>query len=101
MFFCEGGPKFKLKLVNHYTKTFMKPILVPILDIDYYLPSFSDFDTSKLFLLEGNKTGNQFILNLDIDKILKLSEYNPANLQKNIEYKIENLFIPKVLIELW
>ena len=26
------------------------------------------------------------------NKILKLSEYNPANLQKNIEYKIENKF---------
>ena len=62
----------------------MKPILVPILDIDYYLPSFSDFDTSKLFYLEGNKTGNKFILNLDIDKILKLSEQNKIAL-KNIQ----------------
>ena len=85
MFFCEGGPKFKLKLVNHYTKTFMKPILVPILDIVYYLPSFSDFDTSKLFSLEGKTTENKFSLNLDIDKILKLSEQNRIaliNIQK-------------------
>ena len=43
IFFGENGPEFKLKLVNHYTKDFMRPILVPILDINYYLPDFSNF----------------------------------------------------------
>ena len=85
MFFDEGGPKFKLKLINHYTKTFMKPILVPILDIVYYLPSFSDFDINKLFKkIENNKIENKYELNLDIDKILKLSEHNQIVL-KNIQ----------------
>ena len=84
-FFEEGGPKFKLKLINHYTKTFMKPILVPILDIIYYLPTFSDFDVHKLFKnIENNKIENEFRLNLDIDKILKLSEQNKIAL-KNIQ----------------
>ena len=84
-FFEEGGPKFKLKLINHYTKTFMKPILVPILDIVYYLPTFSDFDTSNLFKKEeNNKIDDKFKLNLDIDKILKLSEQNQIVL-KNIK----------------
>ena len=85
MFFKEGGPNFKLKLINHYTKTFMKPILVPILDINYYLPAFSDFDTSKLFRdVDNNKNPNNFLINLDIDKILRLSEQNQLAL-KNIK----------------
>ena len=83
MFFGEDGPKFKLKLINHYTKNFMKPILVPILDIVYYLPTFSDFDSSKLFK-DTNTAGNKFELNLDIDKILKSSEQNQVVL-KNIQ----------------
>jgi len=86
MFFKEGGPNFKLKLINHYTKTFMKPILVPILDINYYLPAFSDFDTNKLFrvIVNNNKNQNNFLINLDIDKILRLSEQNQLAL-KNIK----------------
>ena len=83
MFFGEEGPKFKFKLINHYTKNFMKPILVPILDIVYYLPTFSDFDSSKLFK-NSNFSVKQFELNLDIDKILKLSEQNQLVL-KNIQ----------------
>ena len=47
MFFGENGPNVKLKLANHYTNNFMRPILVPILDIKYYLPDFSHFDTKK------------------------------------------------------
>ena len=38
--FFENISELKLKLTNHYTKSFMKPLLVPILDIDYYLPTF-------------------------------------------------------------
>ena len=67
--------KIKYKLVNHYTKSLMKPLLVPILDIKYYLPDFTGFDPSKIFNNE-----NQFIVNMDIDKIRKNKE----------EQKIEN-----------
>ena len=85
MFFGKEGPKFKLKLINHYTKSFMKPILVPILDIVYYLPSFSDFDITRLFKnTNNNKKENKYELNLDIDKILKISEQNQIAL-KNIQ----------------
>ena len=68
--FYTDVPQFKYKLINHYTKTFMKPILVPILDISYYLPEFSGFDPKNLFKKENN-TKNKFNINLDIDKILK------------------------------
>ena len=74
--FFENVDKLKLKLINHYTKTFMKPILVPILDVEYYLPEFSGFKIENLFVegKDGNNKG--FKLTMDIDKILRLSELN-------------------------
>jgi hypothetical protein len=74
--FFENVSEFKYKLINHYTNSFMKPILVPIIDISYYLPEFSAFNPENLFKDENNKKGNKFKLNLDIDKILKNSEQN-------------------------
>lgn len=65
--FCWGGywsdrnlfykdfDKLKLKVMNHYTNTFMKPILSPILDMSYYLPEFSGFDPDTLFDIEQEK----------------------------------------------
>ena len=64
--FFENGKQLKYKLINHYTKTLMKPILKPVLDINYYLPKFSAFNPQKLF---NTKKDNFF--SLDIDKILR------------------------------
>ena len=69
--FFENVELLKLKIKNHFTKTFMKPILVPILDIDYYLPEFSGFKKKDLFLQNNEK---HYKLIMDIDKILKLKE---------------------------
>ncbi len=74
--FFENISEFKYKLINHYTKSFMKPILVPIIDISYYLPEFSAFNPKNLFKDENNNKGNKFKLNLDIDKILKTNDQN-------------------------
>ena len=71
--FFENVDLLKIKLKNHYTKTFMKPILVPILDVDYYLPEFTGFKKENLFLPSKEK---YYKLILDIDKILKLKEQN-------------------------
>ena len=90
-FFCEN-PKFKYKLINHYTKNFMKPILVPILDISYYLPEFTGFDPKNLFRKEVNENK----INLDIDKVLKLSENNleeENNKDKNKNNKNHNYLL--------
>ena len=73
--FFENISDLKFKLTNHYTKSFMKPLLVPILDINYYLPAFSDFNPEKMFKVE-NDGKKIFKLSMDIDKILKLSEQN-------------------------
>ena len=71
--FFENIDLLKSKIKNHYTQNFMKPILVPILDIDYYLPEFSGFKKKDLFLHSDQKLYN---IILDIDKILKLKEQN-------------------------
>ena len=77
--FFENNEKLKLKLINHITKTLMKPILSPILDMSYYLPEFSGFNVDTLFNKpkkdEKNKNCN-FKLSMDIDKILRSSETN-------------------------
>ena len=73
--FFENVELLKLKLINHYTKSFMKPLLTPILDIEYYLPEFSGFKIDTLFS-KNYETSNGFKLTMDIDKILKLSEQN-------------------------
>ena len=75
--FFTDNSKFKYKLINHYTRNFMKPILVPILDISYYLPEFSGFDSKTLFKKENNPNiKNNFIVSLDIEKILKTYDKN-------------------------
>ena len=71
--FYEHISDFKCKLINHYTKSFMKPILVPIIDISYYLPEFSGFNPNNLFTDENK---HNFKINLDIDKVLKKYEQN-------------------------
>ena len=73
--FFENVDQLKLKLINHYTKTLMKPLLEPILDIEYYLPEFSGFKIDSLFI-KNKESKQEFKLTMDIDKILKLSEQN-------------------------
>ena len=62
--------KLKYKIMNHYTKSFMKPILVPILDMSYYLPDFTSFEPKDLF---NNKP--KTVVNIDIDKYNKSKEH--------------------------
>ena len=61
--------KIKYKIKNHYTKSFMKPLLVPIFDISYYLPDFTNFNLDDLFY---NKP--KIIANMDFDKNTILKE---------------------------
>jgi len=95
--FFQNSDKLKLKFMNHLTKTLMKPVLVPILDISYYLPEFSSFNPSNLFNQQKNDPKSKFKLTMDIDKILKSTEQ--CNLKesksKSIEKKEEN-FMRKI-----
>ena len=61
--------KLKYKIMNHYTKSFMKPLLEPILDISYYLPDFTSFEPEELF-----NTKTKPIVDIDIDQYSKDKE---------------------------
>ena len=83
----------KYKLLNHYTKSFMKPLFVPILDMNYYLPNFTGFNPNNLF----NQKSRQ-IINLDIDQILKLEETSNQQgsnevSKDDVEKNINNIII--------
>ena len=81
--FFEHQDKLKFKVMNHLTKTMMKPLLEPILDIPYYLPAFSGFDPNNLFNSEKEENTPKFKLVMDIDKILKSSEQSTIKETKN------------------
>ena len=51
-----------------------------------------NMEKNYLTEIETMKLNHSKEIEIYNNKILKLSEYNPANLQKNIEYKIENKF---------
>ena len=87
----DNNDIIKYKVMNHYSKNLMRPILTPIFDIKYYLPEFNDFDTNNLFLKNNskeNKTKNSYNLILDFDSIIKI-----PNLSKNEQNKSSNNFI--------
>ena len=86
--FYEHPELIKLKIRNHYTKEMIKPLLVPILDIDYYTPPFKKFDKAKLF----NDNNYKYKINLDIDDIL----LDGVGEEKN---KIENNINGNMIIE--
>ncbi len=103
--YYNDNNKLKFKLFNHYTSCYSRPILIPILDIDYYLPTFTKFDPSKLFL--SNENDLNYLISLDIDKILGKAcavineENNTINslegnylskIYKNVDQKIKNIY---------
>ena len=96
--FFEHSEKLKYKVMNHLTKTFMKPVLEPILDISYYLPAFSGFNPETLFNQEEDEDKKKFKLTMDIDKVLKSSEQNiPLKEIKNkIQEKNEENFLRNI-----
>ena len=81
----------KYKLINHYTKSFMKPLLVPILDMDYYLPDFAGFNPVDLF---NHK--NKILINMDLDKIKKKKEESTT---KGEEVDSKENYLKKIYIK--
>ena len=65
--FFNHPENLKLKQKNHITKEMTMPLLCPVLDMDYYLPDFSKFESKNLF---NNKNIN-YKISLDIDDVLR------------------------------
>ena len=71
-FYNKNKYGLKYKIFNHLTEDYTKIFLTPIIDIDYYLPRFSSFNTKELF--RPNK-GN----NISLTKVTDLSSESINN----------------------
>ena len=77
--------KIKYKIMNHYSKNLMRPLIKPIFDINYYLPEFPNFKKENLFMENNSKEifdNISFDLILDFSHILKLSNFNQTQNEK-------------------
>jgi len=72
--FFKKPELLKYKTLNHYTSSYSKPFLIPILDLEYHLPNFTSFNPQKL-LLENNKNLDHHVC-LDVGKILSFGNNN-------------------------
>ena len=63
----------KYKIINHYSKNLMRPLIAPILDINYYLPKFTEFNKNKLFNINNNDNDNDILYDIifDSEKLIK------------------------------
>ena len=61
--------KLKKKVLNHYTKAMTRPLLGPILDMNYYLPKFSEENVQKIFKNEKDI----YVINTNINSIYERS----------------------------
>ena len=79
--FFANPEKLKLKRKNHISREMTMPLLCPVLDMDYYLPDFSKFDSKNLF----NKNNCDYKISLDIDDILRDELDETIEAEKNNE----------------
>ena len=92
----------KYKIFNHLTEDYIKLFLTPIIDIDYYLPRFSSFNTKELFRGNNGKIISlKKITDLSSDSIDKstnndekdeIFKFKNENEEKN-EEKTENFYL--------
>ena len=81
----------KLKVKNHFTKEMSKIILSPVLDIDYYFPSFKKFNPEKLF----NKDDVKYKINLNIENILTGNEESDNENNEKKEKNTDEIILTK------
>ena len=80
-FFYEQKYHLKYKLVNHYTEEYSKILLTPILDLDYYLPNFSQFEKGNIFRNPEKQIPIYYIADLSF----ALKESHKSFLNKGIQ----------------
>ena len=89
----SGTDIIKYKVINHYSKNLMRPLISPIFDINYYLPKFSEFNIENMFMKNNSKesiTKSSFDLILDFERILKLSLPKNEERKTNCQHKTQN-----------
>ena len=70
--------KLKYKIRGHLTCDFMRPLVKPILDIDYYLPNFTNFNPAELFDNTKHDSNEIYSVNLNIRSIFPINN-NSSN----------------------
>jgi len=81
------NPRLLYKMINHYGNSPFRPCLLPIYDINLYLPNFTSFDKTNLFLTNNS---TKSIINLNINEIF------PKN-RINLEINVNN---DKIILDL-
>ena len=89
-FFYNTKFELKYKLLNHYTEDFAKILLTPILDLDYYLPKFSEFQTETLFRTPENKKAIYYPVDLSFALLNYKKNFNFNNNIINNEEEYNN-----------
>jgi hypothetical protein len=76
--------KLKYKQLSYYTKNYQQPLLYPILELEKYIPSFSNFKMQDIFSHDFNECIN-YKFTFEENKILKtIKNNNPLYKEKNI-----------------
>ena len=94
--FYNHPENLKQKLLYHLTKEFTTPLLIPILDIDLYLPTFRYFNKANLFLQDLN-SNSKYGVSLDTQQMvssLKKKKDNSSSNNNNFIFK--NKLISKI-----
>jgi len=78
-FFYDPKYHIKYKLLNHYTQDFAKILLTPILDLDYYLPSFTEFETQNYFRCPENQIPVYCLVDLSFALLNRPKIFNHNN----------------------
>ena len=91
-FFYDSKFELKYKLLNHYTEDFAKILLTPIVDLDYYLPKFTEFQTETLFRIPENKKPIYYLVDLSFALLKYKKNFNKIkhNEENNNQEKNEN-----------
>ena len=74
--------KLKYKISNFLSQDLSRKLLVPVLDSNYYMPNFREYDIKKLYQKkEDNSSENEIIYNID------LKEFSPKG----------DIILPKII----
>ena len=85
----------KYKLINHYGRIPLRPIISPIYDINSYLPRFNLFNKDNLFIEKEEGKNIIAIMNLDMEQIFNDdNSYSFLNLSETEENEsiISNIY---------
>ena len=105
-FYNHNKYNMKSKIVNHYSDNFSKILLTPIIDLNAFLPNFSQFDPDKLFNKDNNIVNILRCCNLEnnfeyLYHFMNISEKKEESIDYEISQQKQNIFklINKIFYE--